>query len=54
MKAITTIIALALAVAFAAPALAGGGGTPTTKADCEKAGGKWDDQKGGCATKEQK
>ena len=41
---IATLIALGLA---AAPALAGD--APKTKADCEKAGMKWDDSSQTCA-----
>ena len=40
MRSLVSIIALALAVAFAAPAFAGPA-APTTKADCEKSGMKW-------------
>jgi hypothetical protein len=40
MKGIISIIALTLAVAFTAPAFAGPA-APTSKADCEKAGMKW-------------
>jgi hypothetical protein len=42
MKSVVYVVALAVAVAFSAPAVAGGA-TPTNKADCEKAGGHWDD-----------
>jgi hypothetical protein len=38
---LATIIALGIAAASAAPALAGD--APKTKADCEKAGMKWDE-----------
>lgn len=47
MKTLVSITALALAVAFAAPALAGPA-TPTNKADCEKAGMKWDATSNAC------
>jgi hypothetical protein len=36
---VSMIVALGLAVAFTAPAFAGA--SPATKADCEKAGMKW-------------
>jgi hypothetical protein len=42
MKSVVSIIAVALAVAFTAPAFAADK-TPTTKAACEKAHMKWDD-----------
>jgi len=45
MKGIVSIVVLALAVAFTVPALAGGGSTPQTQADCEKAGKKWEGDK---------
>ena len=48
MKGLVSIITLALAVAFTAPAFAGGGAPPTTKLDCEKAKMKWDDSTGKC------
>ena len=41
---IATLVALGIA---AAPALAGG--APKTKADCEKAGMKWDDTSQSCS-----
>jgi hypothetical protein len=40
-KFVSVLVALGLAVAFAAPTLAAD--APKTKADCEKAGKKWDD-----------
>jgi hypothetical protein len=39
-KIVSLMLALGLAVAFVAPTFAA---EPTTKADCEKAGKKWDD-----------
>jgi hypothetical protein len=43
------IIVLALAVAFTAPAFAvEAGHQPLTKADCKKAGMKWDDKANVC------
>jgi hypothetical protein len=52
MKSAVSIIVLALAVAFTVPAFAGGGSTPTTQADCEKAGKKWDDAAKKCMEKQ--
>jgi hypothetical protein len=50
MKSLASIIALALAVAFAGPAFAGGGAAaPQTKAECQQAGGMWDEQTSKCA-----
>ena len=43
MKIIASILVLALATAFTAPAFAQDA-TPTTKADCEKAKGTWDEK----------
>jgi hypothetical protein len=53
MKTLVSIIALALAVAFTAPAFAGGGigNQPLTKADCKRAGLKWSDQANVCGSK---
>lgn len=49
MKAlITMIVALGLAVGFAAPTLAADK-TPTTKAACEKAKMKWDEATKTCS-----
>jgi hypothetical protein len=48
MKGLVSSLALGLVVAFTAPAFAGGGAPPTTKADCEKAGMKWNDSSGKC------
>jgi hypothetical protein len=42
MKALISILALALALAFTGPAFAGGVATAKTEADCTKAGGAWD------------
>jgi len=44
---LSTIMALGLAAAIAAPAWAGD--APKTKADCEKAGMKWDEASQSCA-----
>ena len=43
MKSIVAILAVAMGIAFAAPAFAGPGSTITNKEDCEKAGKVWDD-----------
>jgi hypothetical protein len=48
MKTLVSIIALTFAVAFAAPAFAQDA-PPTNKADCEKAGMKWDDAAKTCS-----
>ena len=48
MKSFVTILPLSLGLVFAAPAFAGGGAPPTTKADCEKAKMKWNDSSGKC------
>ncbi|MBK5198592.1 MAG: hypothetical protein JJE37_09990 [Methyloceanibacter sp.] len=44
---VTMIVALGLAISFVAPTLAAD--APKNKADCEKAGMKWDDAKKTCA-----
>ena len=54
MKALLSILALALALAFTGPAFAGAG-DPTaakTEADCTKAGGVWDAATNKCAPKQ--
>ena len=51
MKTLVSIFALAMALAFTAPAVAGTGGTggaPTMKSSCEKAKMKWDDKNQKC------
>jgi hypothetical protein len=48
MKGLMSIVALSLVVAFTAPAFAGGGTPPETKADCEKAKMKWNDTTNKC------
>ena len=51
MKTLVSIFALAIALAFTAPAVAGTGGTggaPTMKSSCEKAKMKWDDKAKKC------
>jgi hypothetical protein len=47
MKTLISIGALALAVAFTAPAFAGPA-APTNKADCEKAGMHWNATSNSC------
>ena len=42
MKSIVSILTVAIAIAFTAPAFAGPGSTITNKEDCEKAGKVWD------------
>jgi hypothetical protein len=51
MKTVITTFAVALAVAFAAPAFAGNVTTAKTMADCQKAGGMWDAKTNTCAEK---
>ena len=51
MKTLISTFALALALAFTGPAFAGDVTKATTKADCDKAGGKWDDSMKKCAEK---
>jgi ABC-type proline/glycine betaine transport system substrate-binding protein len=50
-RLVSFIVALGLAVAFTAPAFAAGGAQPLTKADCKKAGMKWDSQTNVCEKK---
>ena len=52
MKSIASILAVAIAIAFTAPAFAGPGSTITNKADCEKAGKVWDDAGKKCVEKQ--
>ena len=52
MKSLVTILAVAVAVAFTAPAFAGPGSTITNKEDCEKAGKVWDDAGKKCVEKQ--
>ena len=50
MKRVLSLVALGLAMAFAAPAIAED--EPTTKADCEKMDGMmWDEASGKCVKK---
>jgi hypothetical protein len=52
MKTLTSALALALVLAFAAPAFAGPGSLPTNKNDCEKAGKMWDAANNKCVEKQ--
>ena len=52
MKSLLTFLALAIAVAFTAPAFAGPGSTIPNKEDCEKAGKVWDDAGKKCVEKQ--
>ena len=45
MKGLLSMLAVALALAVTGPAFAGDITKATTKADCDKAGGTWDDRK---------
>jgi hypothetical protein len=51
MKALVSMFALALALAFAGPAYAGDVTKATNAADCEKAGGMWDASTNKCSEK---
>jgi hypothetical protein len=51
MGTIAYALALALGVAFAAPAFAGDVSMAKTKADCDKAGGMWDASTNTCKSK---
>jgi hypothetical protein len=52
MKMLVLSLALALALAFVGPAaFAGDTSKATTKAECDKAGGKWDDAAKKCGPK---
>jgi hypothetical protein len=51
MKTLISMFALALALAFAAPAFAGEVTAAKTKADCHKAGGMWDAKTNTCSAK---
>jgi hypothetical protein len=52
MKTLVSMLALALALAFAGPAFAGDVTKAANKADCDKAGGTWDDAVKKCSEKE--
>jgi hypothetical protein len=51
MKALISVFALALALAFTGPAFAGDVTKATDKASCDKAGGVWDDTAKKCSAK---
>jgi hypothetical protein len=51
MKTVTSIFALALALAFTGPAFAGDVTTAKTEADCTTAGGTWDAEANTCSEK---
>ena len=51
MKSFISVLALALAFAFAAPAFAGDVKAAKTEADCKKAGGMWDAATNTCSEK---
>jgi hypothetical protein len=51
MKALISMFALALALAFTGPAFAGDVTKATDKASCDKAGGVWDDTAKKCSEK---
>jgi hypothetical protein len=48
MKTLVSMFALALALAFTAPAFAGDVSTAKNQSDCLKAGGNWDAQNNIC------
>ena len=52
MKRLISILAVAVVVAFTAPAFAGPGPSITNKEDCEKAGKVWDDAGTKCVEKQ--
>jgi hypothetical protein len=52
MKSLVSILAVAIAIAFTAPAFAGPGSTITNKEDCEKAGKAWDEAGKKCVEKQ--
>jgi hypothetical protein len=54
MKALVSIIALAVAIVVAGPAFAGDATIPKTKGECEKAGGSWDAATDKCTVAEKK
>jgi len=51
MKTLISMLALAAALAFTGPAFAGDASGAKTQADCEKAGGTWDDATSACSEK---
>jgi hypothetical protein len=52
MRSLISILVVAVAVAFTAPAFAGPGSTIINKEDCEKAGKVWDDAGKKCVEKQ--
>jgi hypothetical protein len=52
MKSLVSILAVAIAIVFTAPAFAGPGSTITNKEDCEKAGKVWDEAGKKCIEKQ--
>jgi len=50
-KVVAAIVALGLAVTFAAPTFAADVATAKTKAECTKAGGMWDAKTHKCSPK---
>jgi hypothetical protein len=51
MKALVSMVAVAVALAVTGPAFAGDVTTAKTQADCEKAGGAWDAAASKCSEK---
>ena len=51
VKILSTAIVAGLVLAFSAPAFAEDAPAPTTKADCDKAKGTWDDATSKCTVK---
>ena len=51
MKALVSVVAMAVAIAVTGPAFAGDVTTAKTQADCEKAGGVWDAATNACSEK---
>jgi len=51
MKSLISMLALAVALAFTGPAFAGDVTTAKNQADCEKAGGAWDEATSTCSEK---
>ena len=52
MKSMTSILALAVALAMTAPSFAQDAAMATDKASCDKAGGTWDDTAKKCSAKQ--
>ena len=51
MKSMTSILALAVALAMTSPSFAQDAAKATDKASCDKAGGTWDDAAKKCSPK---